>query len=186
MNLEGRRIVFIALFIVVSVIYSIRLFYMQVIDDRWIARAAEVSQKRLNVKPPRGILIDRYGNKVVANKTYYNLMFVEDKIENLDTAALAKLLDLEYHQIEERFEEIRRSLDRKTRSKKTKNDTVVNDYRRYMPYAFKGELTADEIASIASELIYFPGFYEEPVSMRDYPYPNGGNIFGYLNEIRPH
>jgi penicillin-binding protein 2 len=94
MNLEGRRIVFLALFIVVSVIYSIRLFYMQVMDDRWIARAAEVSQKRINVKPPRGILLDRYGNKVVANKTYYNLMFVEDKIEDLDTAALAKLLDL--------------------------------------------------------------------------------------------
>ena len=186
MNLEGRRIVFLVLFILVSIIYSVRLFYMQVIDDRWMTRAAEVSQKRIDVKPPRGILLDRYGNKVVGNKTYYNLMFVEDKIKDLDTAALAKLLGLEYHEIGERFEEIRVSLDRKTRSKKTRNDTVVNDYRSYMPYAFMSELTAEEIAGIASELFYFPGFYEETVSMRDYPYPNGGHIFGYLNEIRPH
>ncbi len=94
MNLEGRRIVFLVLFILVSIIYSVRLFYMQVIDDRWMTRAAEVSQKRIDVKPPRGILLDRYGNKVVGNKTYYNLMFVEDKIKELDTAAFAKLLGL--------------------------------------------------------------------------------------------
>jgi penicillin-binding protein 2 len=186
MNLEGRRIVFLVLFVIVGIIYSARLFYMQVIDDKWIERAAEVSKKKIEIKPPRGILYDRNGKKIVANKTYYNLMFVEDDIEDLDTVAFAHLVDMHPDSIKVRFEEIRKSLDRKTKSKTTGNDTVVNDYRSYLPYAFLRELSADEIAKIAIDLNSYQGFFEEPMSMRDYPYPHGGNIFGYLNEIRPH
>lgn len=186
MNLEGRRIVFLVMFIIVGIIFSARLFYMQVIDDKWIERAAEVSKKKIEIKPPRGILYDRNGRKIVANKTYYNLMFVEDDIENLDTVAFAELVGMHPDSVAFRFEKIRKSLDRKTRSRITGNDTVVNDYRSYLPYAFLRELSADEIARIAIDLNNYPGFFEEPMSMRDYPYPTGGNIFGYLNEIRPH
>ena len=183
MNLEGRRIVFIALFLIIGVIYTSRLFYMQVIDDKWIERASEVAQKKIRIKPPRGVMYDRNKKKVVANKTYYNLMFVENRIKDLDTQALGDLLDMSVKDIEQRFEDIKKSLDRKTKDKKTGKDTIVNDYRRYLPYAFIRELNADEIAEIAIELSRFPGFYEEPVSMRDYPHPHAGNIFGYLNEI---
>ncbi|MDX1651204.1 MAG: penicillin-binding transpeptidase domain-containing protein [Brumimicrobium sp.] len=185
MNLESRRMVFLVLFIIVGIIFSARLFYMQVVDDQWITRAAEVSQKKIDIKPPRGILYDRTGKKVVANKTYYNLMFIEDEIENLDTVAFANLIGMHPDSVSARFEQIRKSLDRKTRSKITGNDTVVNDYRPYLPYAFLRELSADEISRIAIELTNFPGFFEAPISMRNYPYPHGGNIFGYLNEIRP-
>jgi len=183
MNLEGRRVVFIALFAIVGVVFISRLFYMQVIDDKWIERASEVAQKQIRVKPPRGVMFDRNGQKVVANKTYYNLMFTENKITNLDTAALGDLLGMTTEEITNRFEEIIKSLDRKTKDRKTGKDTLVNDYRRYLPYPFIRELNSDEIAKIAVELSRFPGFYEEPISMRDYPYPNAGNIFGYLNEI---
>ena len=186
MNLEGRRVVFLVMFLGVGILFISRLFFMQLVDDKWIERAAEVSQKRITIKPPRGIMYDRFGHKVVANKTYYNLMFVENNIRNLDTIAFAELLEMTPEEVKGRFEEIRSSLDRKTKNKKTGNDTIVNDYRRYMPYAFVRELSADEIASIAVELSEFPGFYEEPVSMRDYPFPNAANIFGYLNEIRQH
>lgn len=185
MNLEGRRLVFLVMFIIVGVIFSARLFYMQVLDDKWVERAAEVSKKKIEIKPPRGILYDRTGKKIVANKTYYNLMYVEDDIEDLDTAAFANLIGMHPDSIEVRFEEIRKSLDRKTKSKATGRDTVVNDYRTYLPYAFLRELSADEVAKIAVDLNHFTGFFEEPISMRDYPYPHGGNIFGYLNEIRP-
>lgn len=183
MNLENRRLVFILLFVFVGVVFTARLFYMQVVDDKWIERAGEVAKKKITIKPPRGILYDRNGKKIVANKTYYNLMFVEDDIENLDTNAFSKLIGYSVDSIRQRFAEIRKELDRKTRSKTTGNDTVVNDYRSYLPHAFLKELSSDEISEIAMDLSEFKGFYEEPMSMRDYPYPNGANIFGYLNEI---
>ncbi len=185
MNLESRRTVFYALIIVVGVIFTGRLFYMQLVDDKWIERAGEVTKKKIDVKPPRGILYDRHGEKIVANKTYYNLMFVENDIKNFDTTAFAALIGISKDSIRERFEAIKKSLDRNTVSKKTGNDTVVNDYRPYLPYPFLTELSADEIAQIAGELPNYKGFYEEPMSMRNYPYPHGANVFGFLNEIRP-
>jgi len=183
MNLESRKIVFILLFILVGVVFIGRLFYMQVVDDKWIERAGEVAKRKVIIKPPRGILYDRNGEKIVANKTYYNLMFVEDDIKDLDTLALSQLIGISVDSIQHRFEIIKKELDRKTRSKKTGNDTIVNDYRSYLPYAFLKELSADEIANIAIELPDYKGFYEKPISMRDYPFPNGANVFGYLNEI---
>src|SRR5690554_7413925 len=183
MNLENRRLVFILLFVAVGIVFIARLFYMQVIDDKWIERAGEVAKRKITIKPPRGILYDRNGEKVVANKTYYNLMFVEDDIKDLDTAAFSELIGISEDSIRQRFAQIRKSLDRRTRSKKTGNDTIVNDYRSYLPHAFLKELSADEISKIAIELPDFKGFYESPISMRDYPYPHGANIFGYLNEI---
>lgn len=183
MNLESRKIVFILLFLFVGISYTARLFYMQVMDDQWIERAAEVARRKVTIKPPRGIFYDRNGEMVVSNKTYYNLMFVEDDLVDLDTLAFAQLIGLPEDSIQIRFDEIVKSLDRKTRSKKTGNDTIVNDYRSYLPYAFLSELSADEIARIAIELPNFKGFYESPISMRSYPFPNGANIFGYLNEI---
>lgn len=183
MNLESRRLVFILLFLLVGVVFVGRLFYMQVVDDKWIERAGEVAKRKVIIKPPRGILYDRDGKKIVANKTYYNLMFVEDDIEDFDTVAFSKLIGISVDSIRQRFVQIKKQLDRKTRSKKTGNDTIVNDYRSYLPHAFLKELSADEISKIAIELPDFKGFYESPISMRDYPYPHGANIFGYLNEI---
>lgn len=182
MNLEARRLVFYSLFAFVGLIYCVRLLYMQVIDDKWKERAAEVSQKKIEIKPPRGIIYDRNRKKIVANKTYYNLMFVEHKIKDLDTSAFAKLLGVHDTFIKHRFESIKKKWDRRT--KVNGKDTVVNDYRPYLPYAFLTELTTDEISEIAPKLGNHKGFYEETFSQRDYPYPYGGNIFGYLNEIR--
>lgn len=184
MNLEGRRLVFYGLFIAVGLIYSLRLFYMQVVDDKWKERAAEVSQRKKEIKPPRGIIFDRNDRKVVSNQTFYNLMYIENNIKDLDTHAFAQLLNVPDSFIPYRFNEIRRKLDRRTRSKITGNDTLVNDYRGYTPYAFLTQLTQEEISRIAPKLARFKGFYEQSISMRNYPYPNGGNIFGYLNEIR--
>ncbi len=183
MNLENRKIVFILLFIFAGVIFITRLFYMQVIDDQWIERAGEVAKRKFTIKPPRGIFLDRQGKKIVENKTYYNLMFVEDDIKDFDTIAFSNLIGMSVDSIRQRFEEIRKHLDRRTISRTTGNDTVVNDYRSYLPYPFLKELTADEMSKIAINLPSFEGFYERPMSMRYYPYPYGANIFGYLNEV---
>ena len=92
MNFDARKYVIITFVVVVGLIYAIRIFYMQVIDDTWTLRAQEIAEKRKEITPPRGVLFDRDGKKIVSNRTYYNLMMVEAEIKNLDTAAFAKLI----------------------------------------------------------------------------------------------
>lgn len=180
MNFDARKYVIITFIVLVGIIYATRLFYMQVIDDTWTLRAQEIAEKRKEITPPRGVLFDRNGKKIVANRTYYNLMMIEDNIEKLDTVAFAKLIGWTREEVRERFIEIREgegTYYNKHSGKRTSN------YQKIRAYPFLKELTLEEIATIAPHLEDFPGFYEEVTSMRSYPFANGANIVGYLSEV---
>ena len=80
---------------------------MQVLDDTWSDRAHQISEKRREVTPPRAIIYDRNGLKIVGNKTYFNLMVIEEKLGvDFDTVGFAKLIGWEPVMIAERFKQI--------------------------------------------------------------------------------
>mgnify|MGYP002816813229 FL=1 len=181
MNVENRRYVIIAFIITVGVMYIFRLFYMQVIDDSWSNRAHQISEKRREITPPRAVIFDRNKTKIVANKTYFNLMVIEDKMgPDFDTLSFAKLIGWSKKEVHERFAEI---IKGEGIYYNRHNDTRISNYQRIRPYPFLKELTKEEMAKIAPYLDGFPGFFEEETSMRYYPYPNGANILGYLSEV---
>ena len=180
MNFDTRKYVIIAFILIVGVIYSIRLLFMQVIDDSWALRAQEIAEKRKEISPPRGAVYDRNGRKIVSNRTYYNLMMKESEIVNLDTVAFAKLIGWDVKRVKARFIEIVKG-EGKYHNRHT-NKTTSN-YQKVRWYPFIKEMTLDEIANIAAHLGEFKGFKEEVTSMRSYTYANGANIFGYLSEV---
>lgn len=180
MNLDGRKYVIIIIIVFTGVLYASKLFYMQVIDSRWELRAKQIAEKRREIKPPRAIVLDRNGIKVVANKTYYNLKFVEDDITELDTLAFAKLIGWTIDSVKQRFLDIVEETGKDWNKTKGK---YITRYRTDRSYVFLKELTAEQIGRIAPHLDEFPGFFEETISMRNYPYPVASNIFGYLNEV---
>lgn len=161
--------------------YIFRLFYMQVIDDSWSNRAHQISEKRREITPPRAVIYDRNQTKIVANKTYFNLMVIEDKMgENFDTLGFAELIGWSVQDIHTRFAEI---IKGEGIYYNKHNDTRVSNYQRIRPYPFLKELTKEEMARIAPRLDAYPGFFEEETSMRYYPFPNAANILGYLSEV---
>ena len=181
MNTDARRYVILIFFLVIGVIYSIRLFYMQVVDDSWTLRAQEIAEKRHVAVPPRGIVKDRNGKKIVINKTYYNLMMCEKEIKHFDTVAFAKLIGWTPEKVKYRFKEIyyEEGFDKNPKTK-VRN---VPRYQKMRKYAFVKEMTTEEMAVIAPYLGNFPGFFEEITSMRSYPYANAANILGYVSEV---
>ncbi len=180
MNTDARKYVIISFMIIVGVIYAIRLFYMQVIDESWVLRAQQIAEKRREITPPRGVVFDRDGRKIVSNSTYYNLMMVENNIKDLDTVAFAKLIGWTPEQVRERFKEIVKGEGTFYNKHTGKR---ISNYQKIRAYPFLKELTLDEISRIAPHLENFPGFYEEVTSMRNYPFANGANILGYLSEV---
>lgn len=180
MNTDSRKYVIIVFVFLVGILYAIRLFYMQVIDESWVLRAQEIAEKRKEITPNRGAIFDRNNKQIVSNKVYYNLMFVEEKLKNFDTVAFGKMLGWTKEQVVARFKEIKEgegSYYNKSTRKRTSN------YMKSRAYPFLKELTLDEVLKIAPFLDNFPGFYEEATSMRSYPYANGANILGYLAEV---
>lgn len=174
MNLDGRKYVILVFVILVGIIYTVRLFFMQVMDDSWKLMAQEIAERRIEVTPPRGIVYDRTGKKIVTNKSYYNLMMRENDIHDLDTAAFAELIGWTEKQVKERFYNIR--VGEGTFEGKP-------NYRPQRAYPFIKEMTIEDITRIAPHLHKFPGFFEDLTSMRSYPYAGGANIFGYLSEV---
>lgn len=180
MNFHTRKYVIISFMVLVSLVYAGRLFYMQVIDDTWVLRAQEIAEKRKEITPPRGVIFDRKGRKMVANRTYYNLMMVEDEIKSLDTSAFAKLLGWTVDEVRVRFKTIRYEqgtyYNRHTKKRSS-------NYRTDRAYPFIKEMSLEEVVRIAPYLDAFPGFYEDVTSMRSYPFANAANIVGYLAEV---
>lgn len=154
---------------------------MQVLDDKWTLRAAEISEKVKQIIPPRGHVVDRDGKLIVSNKPFYNLMVTEKNIKNLDTVALAQLLGWEPWQIGARFAEIKKE-EGFDRDPKT-GIRNISRYRKERTYVFAKEISIDEMAKIAHSLYKFPGFFEQLSSMRHYNYPNAANILGYVSEV---
>lgn len=180
MNLDTRKYVIIVIIVFTGILYSSKLFYMQVIDDKWKSRAGQIAEKRREIKPPRAIVLDRNGTKIVTNKIYYNLNFVEDDITDLDTVAFAKLIGWTVDSVKLRFLDIVKETGVDWNPSLNKN---VSRYRSDRSYTFLKELTSEEIGKIAPRLDEFPGFFEETISMRNYPFAVASNIFGYLNEV---
>lgn len=173
MNLDSRKYVIIVFMVLIGVVYSFRLFQMQVLDDQWKLEAQRIAEKINYVRPPRAVMLDRNGKTVVSNKAYYNLMFVEENIKDLDTVAFGKLVGMTVEEVRQRFKDIRKG-EGYYKGKP--------NYQKERPYAFLKELTYEEISIIAPNLELFEGFYEEVTSMRSYPYSGGANILGYLAE----
>src|SRR3989338_7316656 len=142
MKYEGRKYVIIVIFILIGILYTFKLFFMQVVDDTWKLRAQQLAEKRWSITPPRAVVFDRNGKKIISNKTYYNLMMVEDDIKNLDTVAFAKLIGWTVEEVRLRFREIVEGEG--VYYNKHSGKTTPN-YQSQRSYPFIKEMTADEI-----------------------------------------
>ena len=178
MKYDSRKYVIIVFIVLIGVLYAMKLFYMQVIDDKWTVRAYEIAAKRQEITPPRSVILDRNGKKVVENKTYYNLTFCEEEVGEFDTTEFAKLIGWERHEVVDKIKKIQDQGEWFNPN----TQKYEKRYRPYYTYNFLTEMTADEMSTIVPHLENFPGFNEEVASMRHYPYGNAPNILGYLAE----
>ena len=108
MNFDTRKYVIISFFIITGLMYGIKLFYMQVVDvETWKLEAQRIAEQRREITPPRAVVFDRNGNKVVENKTYYNLTMVEEDMVDFDTVAFGKLIGMTKNEVLDRIQEIK-------------------------------------------------------------------------------
>ncbi|MFT6243946.1 MAG: penicillin-binding protein 2 [Crocinitomicaceae bacterium] len=180
MKYDSRKYVIVTFFCLIGVIYTMKLFYMQVVDDQWKLRAQQIAEKKREITPPRAVVFDRNGKKVVSNQTYYNLMVCEDDIRHFNPSKLGELINMTPDEIRSRLKEIKvEQKDYYSENLKRRD----SNYRSFRSYPFIKELTSDEMSRIVPHLEEHPGFFEEITSMRHYPYANGANILGYLTEV---
>ncbi len=164
MNFDDRRYVLVIAVILICLVFVLRLFWIQVVDDSWTARAADISERKITVFPSRGLVYDRTGELLVANTPVYDILVVPREIKPFDTLALARLVGVTPEDVRDRL-------------KKAKL------YSGYKPSEFEKQVTADQFAAISLHLHKYPGFYAQSRTLRTYPQRIGAHMLGYLSEV---
>ena len=153
--------------VVVAVIILGKLFYIQIIDDKYKINASNNSMVYDIIYPTRGIIYDRKGKIIVANKVAYDILVTPKEVEPFDTLLLAKSLGVSEETIKSKMAEYARN-----RSRIGFQSMVM--FKQIDP----------EIFMKFVEIQYkFHGFRGQVRSIRDYPVNAGGNLLGYVSEV---
>lgn len=169
-ELFRRRWLIIGLTFAIVALFLARLFSLQILSNDYKQRAENNAYFILSTIPSRGVIYDRKGQLLVANRPIYDLMIVNHEAKGrLDTALLASTLGLPIEEIRLRLEAVR---DRRTN----------RGYNPYTPQVFLSQLEPEEVGRFEEQLYKFPGFSVRSRTIRQYNYHSAAHLLGYLSE----
>ena len=171
-NLEKRKYIIGGFIAILVVIYIIRLFNLQVLDNRYKDDADSNAFLRKAIYPSRGVIYDRNGNVVVYNRPAYDIMVIPRDIQPFDTLDFCRTLGLTKQQLEERFRDM-------------KDQRKNPGYSSYSPQTLITHLDAADYGRMQEKMYRFPGFFIQKRIMREYNYHCGANILGNIREVSP-
>lgn len=156
--------------IVIVVVYTLRLFSLQILDDKYKKGAASNAFLNKTIYPPRGLLYDRNDSLLVYNKPAYDITFINREIHNLDTISFCNDLNITKEYFIERMKEV-------------KNRDKNPSYSSFTPQIFMTQLTIEDVAGVQQSMYKYNGFYIQTRTLREYRYPVGGTVFGSIGEV---
>lgn len=172
-NFSNRRYVIAGIAIGIVVVYTIRLFALQLMSDDYKKNADSNAFLKKIEFPSRGLIYDRNGKLMVYNQPSYDIMVVMNEEKGrLDTLEFCNALGI----TKEAF--IKRMDDIKDRSKNP-------GYSRYTQQIFQTQLTDKEFSIFREKMFRFPGFYVQKRSTRQYQYPYAAHVLGDIAEVSP-
>src|SRR6476620_3939145 len=104
---EGRKEIFQIVFVLVGIIFLVKLFFVQVADNRYAELANSNSILREVEYPFRGLIKDRHGKLIVYNTPEYDLEVVSKETKGLDSAKFCEVFDLSKEELLTKFRELR-------------------------------------------------------------------------------
>ena len=169
-ELEKRRFVIAGLIIVISVLYIVRLFNLQVADETFKKNADSNAFLRKTIYPSRGMIYDRMGRLIVFNQPAYDVMVIPKEIHDLDSLDLCSTLQITLPELRKKFEEMR--------------DTRRNPgYSSFTQQVLIRHLSLEDYGRLQEKLYRFPGFFIQKKTLRKYNSTSGANILGNIREV---
>ena len=150
-----------------ALVLIVRLFVIQIIDDRYKIDSSNNSMVYSTIYPTRGIIHDRSDRILVGNKVVYDLLVTPREVTAFDTLAFCKVLELDTLFVREKMAEYR------------KFRTRIG----WQTLTFLKQIPPERYMKFAEVEFKFPGFRGQARSVREYPYNAGGNLLGYVSEV---
>lgn len=160
----NQRAVVLGIFTIVVLIYIIRLFYIQVVDNSYVASANNNVLRYMTQYPARGFVLDRKGKLMVYNQQVYDLMITPRLVKHIDTADFCNILQI-------------------TKEEFVKKMLKAKQYSRYKASIFEKQLSSVTNATLQEKMYKFSGFYTEARTIRMYPQATAAHLLGYIGEV---
>ncbi len=160
-----RRYIITAIFVTFIAVLLARLYFIQVIDDRYLQFANNNVLRKNILFPARGPILDRNGHILVQNEPVYDLMVVPKQVLPFDTVEFCKLIGIDMEGFKKRFDKAR-------------------SYSPYRASIFEKQLSVSFYRSLQERLSDFPGFFGQLRSIRSYPDSVAAHFVGYISEVR--
>ncbi len=171
-NLEKRKYVIIGIIFTVVLIYLVRLFSLQVLDNDYKRFADNNAFLKKIQYPSRGLIYDRNGKLMVYNQPAYDVMMIVREVQSFDTLDFCKTVGITRQQFDKRMEDM-------------KNPRLNPGYSSYTPQTFMTQLSAQDYGRLQEKLYRFPGFFIQNRMLRQYAYPVAANVLGNIREVSP-
>ncbi len=163
-DLSIRKWLILGFVAVVLSLYSVRLFYLQVLNPQYRKHAQQNVIKRVTVYPARGVLYDRKGRLYVVNHPEFSIEVIPKLLKIKDTVAFARLLDLSVEQLKELLQK-------------------AKSYSMEKPSPLVRYIDQNRFHKIQEFLWQYDGLRIKPQMVRRYYYPYGAHFLGYINEV---
>ena len=143
-------------------------WYFQVSQhERFLLRSENNYQRQLDLRAPRGVILDRDGRVLVENRDTSNISLIRDQTEQIEDsiATLSRVTGVDVQAVRETLERHRN----------------VPSSR---PVALVQNASLAQIASVAARRLELPGVVVEQTPSRYYPAADlAAHSFGYVGEI---
>jgi penicillin-binding protein 2 len=160
----NRKYLIISIFVLVGLIFLIRLFFLQVVDTTYKEFATSNVLRKVVQYPARGLVYDRNGQLLVYNKAAYDLLVTPREVKEFDTLRFCGLLDITMDEFRLRLKEAR-------------------DYSTFKPSVIVKQISPEKYAVLQEQLYKVKGFYVQSRTLREYPRPMAAHLLGYVGEV---
>ena len=164
---ENRPYVIGGFFTIIILVFIIRLFSIQVLNDSFKTSSENNVIRKETDYPRRGLIFDRNNVLVVYNEAAYDLMITPNQLSHVDTSLICRLLNLDTINLVKRIEKAR-------------------NYSRYKSSIFMKQISVETYTQLQENMFLMPGFYVQARTLRKYPFSTASHLLGYVGEVNQH
>ena len=163
--MNGDKSILFKLFVfLISTIFVIRLFYLQLYDSRFKQLSANNILHVETVFPARGIVLDKNEEIVVENEPSYDFFIIPNQLKVLDTVSFLESFNLSLDELKYIFDKAKK-------------------YSAYKPSIFHRGMSHYEFAVIQNQFSSYEGIYHIAKPIRHYPNSQLAHLLGHVAEI---
>lgn len=163
---ENRKIILKGIVVLISIAFIIRLFYVQLIDEKYVLSANNNVLRYVTQYPARGLVYDRKGDLLIYNEAAYDLMVIPRLVRLVDTLEFCELVGISKEEY----------ILKMVRARK---------YSSHKASVFEPQIPKESYGYIEEKLYKYPGFYVQSRTLRSYPHATAAHSLGYIGEVSP-